>query len=553
MTPFAGWGARFQKALSAIFLPGKAALLRAAQNFGEVPDREYAPGEMEDIARRARFFCCEESWDVDDTTWNDLELSDVFARVNAARTHPGDEALYCMLRSPARCADELSARKEILRWAACHPDARLRAALALARAGRPRRAELSKIFKAPLTLPRRAPQCVLLIALLLACTAASAAGLLPVFIPILLGVVNAAFSLYLHAKNSLSVDALMYLLALTDAALTIGKEKEEAASPAFVRLYVLMPSLRKLSDHGFFSFFYENNPFALIISHVFLTEALAYEWFARRVERHKAALREMTLALGEIDACIAVASFRASLPIWCEPAWTPERRLRVRGLVHPLIRNAVPNDIDMYGHALLTGSNAAGKSTFIKAIAVSALMAQSILTCTSDVYEGCFFHIATSMAVRDNLLGGESYFVVEVRALKRLIDYGGRLPGLFAIDEVLRGTNTAERVAASCEFLRALAGHNCLCVAATHDLELTYLLEEEYRNLHFSETLAQSGMAFDYKLRPGRSTSRNAIALMERMGFPDDIVKKAREAAGAAVDEICIAAEKGRSEHGAPL
>lgn len=94
------------------------------------------------------------------------------------------------------------------------------------------------------------------------------------------------------------------------------------------------------------------------------------------------------------------------------------------------------------------------------------------------------------------------------------------------IDEILRGTNTVERVAASSQLLQELAGKNAICFAATHDIELTYLLEGWFDNYHFEEILEDGDISFDYKLRKGRAASRNAIRLLELIGFDESVVKK---------------------------
>ena len=99
---------------------------------------------------------------------------------------------------------------------------------------------------------------------------------------------------------------------------------------------------------------------------------------------------------------------------------------------------------------LLTGSNASGKSTFLKSVALNAILAQTIYTVMADSYRAPYFRIYSSMALKDNLMGNESYFIVEIKSLKRIYESADeKVPMLCLIDEVLRGTNTVERIAAS--------------------------------------------------------------------------------------------------------
>lgn len=184
---------------------------------------------------------------------------------------------------------------------------------------------------------------------------------------------------------------------------------------------------------------------------------------------------------------------------------------------------------------LLTGSNASGKSTFLKTVAINAILAQSVNTCAGDRYRAPFFRVYTSMALRDDLAGGESYYIVEIKALKRILDAAasGDGPVLCFVDEVLRGTNTVERIAASTQILKSLGGasscgaSSIFCFAATHDIELTELLQEEFDNYHFEEDVRDGDISFNYRLQAGKASSRNAIRLLELMGYDREITARA--------------------------
>lgn len=205
-----------------------------------------------------------------------------------------------------------------------------------------------------------------------------------------------------------------------------------------------------------------------------------------------------------------------------------ENSIDAAGLVHPLLRDAVPNDLVTDRPLLITGSNASGKSTYLKTAALAVCMAQSICTVTADSYSANALRVYSSMALKDDLLAGESYYIVETRSLKRILDAAEKDSAILCVvDEVLRGTNTIERIAASSEVLRALAGAGALCIAATHDIELCELLNGAYRLFHFEEQVGENEMLFDYKLRGGKATSRNAINLLRLMGFDERIVENA--------------------------
>ena len=190
------------------------------------------------------------------------------------------------------------------------------------------------------------------------------------------------------------------------------------------------------------------------------------------------------------------------------------------------------NSIDARGGVLLTGSNASGKSTFLKTAALNAILAQSIDTCMASEYQGTMVKTMTSMALRDDLQSGERYYIVEIKSLKRILAESQKgEPLLCVIDEVLRGTNTIERIAASSRILASLRQKHVLVFAATHDVELTYILEHLYRNYHFEEEIREGQICFNYLLQEGRAVSRNAISLLEIIGYDKKLVEEARAAA----------------------
>jgi DNA mismatch repair ATPase MutS len=195
-----------------------------------------------------------------------------------------------------------------------------------------------------------------------------------------------------------------------------------------------------------------------------------------------------------------------------------------------MISKPVVNDLCEEKSVLLTGSNASGKSTFLKTIAINAILAQTINTCTAKKYEAGFFKVYTSMSLRDDLLKNDSYFMVEIKAIKRIIDEMNEdIPILCFVDEVLRGTNTIERISASSHILKYISGGNAFCFAATHDIELTNILEDVYSNYHFTEKVVEDDVIFNYKLNKGKATSKNAIKLLRLLKISHETILKELE------------------------
>ena len=280
---------------------------------------------------------------------------------------------------------------------------------------------------------------------------------------------------------------------------------------------------------------------AFVISYlkiIFMVDFIKFYSMLRNVDGHEKEIEDMFEAMGELDALIAVASFREFLPFWCEPALTPQKdaseqiQLKVQNMYHPMIPNPVANSITMDKGVLITGSNASGKSTFLKTVALNAILAQTVYTCTAQEYSANYLQVMTSMALRDDLESGESYYMVEIKSLQRILkECEKKKPILCIVDEVLRGTNTIERIAASSRILKSLSMPHVLPLAATHDIELSYILKDCYDNYHFEEEIRDHDVFFNYQLKDGRATTRNAIKLLEIIGYDPQIVKDAQEAA----------------------
>ena len=134
------------------------------------------------------------------------------------------------------------------------------------------------------------------------------------------------------------------------------------------------------------------------------------------------------------------------------------------------------------------------------------------------------------MALKDDIFGGDSYYIVEIKSIKRILDAAGTKGAkvLCFVDEVLRGTNTIERIAASTEILKSFAGSNVLCFAATHDIELTQLLNDKFDLCHFEGIVSDNDVHFDYLVKEGPATNRNAISLLGLLGYDENIVDNAQ-------------------------
>ena len=254
--------------------------------------------------------------------------------------------------------------------------------------------------------------------------------------------------------------------------------------------------------------------------------------------RHGAALRGWMSALGRTDALSALAGLAHAHPDWAFPEIADGRpdgspRLEATRLGHPLLAPeiAIRNDVSLGppGSLLLvTGSNMSGKSTLLRAIGANVILAGAGGPVCAEAMALPVADLRTSMRIRDSLEEGISYFMAELKRLKAVCDAASganERPVLYLLDEILQGTNTAERQIAARRILRHLLDQRAIGAVTTHDLTLADAedLKERAVLVHFRESVEESKdgppIAFDYQLRPGIATSTNALRLMEIMGL----------------------------------
>ena len=501
--------------------------------WGKPPEGEYDPGDMEDI--RSFFDACRKDgrdpFYVDDTTWNDLDLESLYRRINACQCTAGEQYLYYLLRTPM---DRASYARQLglIRFMQETPDARLKAQLLLRGIGSRRRVDLTGVFHPAGTSPVW-PVLYCFLALLLLASALAALfidrGLLiPALIMI---IVNPLFHELRRTRCEHEITRVNYCVSLALALKKMKKWNIPQLDAGLSYAYVHLDRMKAILRSGPVMSRLNSDMFQQLTMSFFLLDLISFEILKYRLAKYHDHFLAVHEAIGRIDAAIAIASYRAGLDTWCEPEIDVEADhpyIRAEGAVHPLVKDPVPNDVVMGKSILVTGSNASGKSTYLRSAALCALMAETLCTCTCRAYRGSFFRIYTSMALSDDLAAGESCYMAEIRSVKRILDEQKRQGWvLCALDEVLRGTNTVERIAASAEILSALDRPGTLCLAATHDAELCALTGERYRQAHFEETVTDSGIAFDYRLKDGPAETRNAIRLLKLMGFDDEIVEAA--------------------------
>lgn len=235
----------------------------------------------------------------------------------------------------------------------------------------------------------------------------------------------------------------------------------------------------------------------------------------------------------ELEATSSLATFAYLNPgewVWPTLSGARAATFAAEQLGHPLIPSdqRVCNDVRLDEKRpiyLITGSNMAGKSSFLRTVGVNLVLAYAGGPVVARSFHASWLRLFATIRVADSLSDGFSFFYAEVRRLSQLLtalNAPGERPLLFLIDEIFRGTNNRERLIGSRAYIQALAEGSGLGAIATHDLELVQLAEDtaKIQNVHFRDAVVDGRMVFDYKLHPGPCPTTNALKIMQLAGLP---------------------------------
>jgi len=270
-----------------------------------------------------------------------------------------------------------------------------------------------------------------------------------------------------------------------------------------------------------------------LIKTLFLLEPRIYASSIKHIERYREDIEQVYQYVAEIDMLVAIQSVRDGLPYYNKPQFIDtDAQMNITDLYHPLIDKCVTNSLYTRADrgALITGSNMSGKTTFIKAIAVNTLLAQTLFTSCTREYKAPFLKIQTSIKTTDSIEEQKSYFQAQAQSILTIMSRSNeveQVKSLVIIDEIFRGTNTIERIAAAKSVLSYITANQNFVFVSTHDLELAELLDEDFAIYSFEDSKSGGSLVFDYKLKEGLLKSRNGIAILESMGYPDSVIEDA--------------------------
>lgn len=489
-----------------------------------------------------RYFLNKENSDsfqvLSDKTCHDIDFEELFMFLDKTCSKVGQQYLYNHLRVIPNALVRIDQKERLIERLTTDIDLRIKTQLLLKKLDKGDAYYIASLFQEEHQKP---PRWFFLVYLL------SAAGLLsllmlplyPQLFLVFLGVMLLNMGIHYWNKKNLYryVGSIPQLLQLNSIAQHLFKE--ELFQPIDPELPVAIRMINQVRNR--MSFFrlearIQGDAEAVLwgilelLKITFLLEPLLLFGVLKRLDSKRKEIERVFRFVGEIDLLISIASLRKGVSMYCLPE-IDDSEFSAKKVYHPLISNCVPNSITVSDKSvLLTGSNMSGKTTFIRAIGINVITGLTINTCFAEAISIPRLRIHSAIRISDDLMNDKSYYFEEVLTIKEMIDSSSLgSPCLFLLDELFKGTNTIERISAGKAVLSKLSKNGNRVFVSTHDLELTEMLTDEYDLYHFSEVVIDRKVDFDYRLKKGKLTSRNAIRILQVNDYPSDLIDEAMD------------------------
>lgn len=468
---------------------------------------------------------------IDDQTWNDLIMDEVFDELDRTYSAEGEAVLYKMLRNLIMNEDELKKRGGIIDLFKKDVDLIVNLRKIFYEMIYDKKNSLISMINEVLPTSK--------LKYYIYCTL----SVLPVFLIAISVILNnpkfmiilmleVFVNMYIYEKEHERIDikGLLYLSDLIEASKKISNIRNSELSPYTIKLKNLLSKLEIINRSIFLLRII--NAFGgvfQIFAIPFLIEERTYYRTSNHLLKRRNEILELYNLVGELDALTSISIYENSNKgEYTNPRFVKRTTLKIVDGIHPLIKKPVPNSIEFSGKGVvLTGTNMSGKSTFLRMISINILLAQTFNFALAQEYEGCFFNVVSSISPKDDIMNGKSYYLAEAESILRILKASeNKIPVFCVIDEIFRGTNPLERISSSAEILNYINIRKAICIVATHDRELLDMLKGKYDFYYFSEDVnIKTGLNFDYKIKKGISKTRNAIKLLEYIGYPKEIIQ----------------------------
>lgn len=507
------------------------------KNILNIIRREYNEKNNKDpkIETARKFFDMskKEEYTLDDETWSDMDMDRIYKKLDRSYSSLGEGVLYYMLRNPINDEEKLKNRSKAIESFKENKNLKEKLLYIFFKLSTDMKNSFLDMIESDLVVNKSKYYLYILLGRIF--------PILSVIIAVFLGekyvplvFLSASLNLIVNymEKNIIKSRGIVYLKDILKAAKKIATIKDDSIKEYTDKLTANLKEVKGIDKsilmvgfvnmwQGFFEF----------ISVLFLVEECAYYKISMVLKEKKEYLMNIFHIVGELEALLSICVYQENLSHnYTKPNFTEDVSLSIIDGIHPLLDNPVSNSISIKNKGIvLTGTNMSGKSTFLRMLGINILLAQTFYFVLAKDYKAPFFNIVSSISPNDSLSNGKSYYMAEAEGILRILNALKKdLPVFCPIDEIFRGTNPVERIAMSAEILSYLNSKKTISIVATHDRELVDILKDIYEFYYFSEDVnSKDGLSFDYKLKVGVSQTRNAIRLLEFIGYPKEVTDKA--------------------------
>jgi len=512
---------------------------KIVEEYGKTPVWSLDERDYNSMKNYYRLNPLENNQNIDVITWNDLNMDSVFKRIKNTQSSIGDEYFYRFMRHQKN--NNLNHFDEVVESINNKPTERLKLQYAFHKIGRHTGNRMVECLYDTSLFPKMPMGIITLVTFIGLLSIVSLNINLDIGVLAICASFTVSMILFVITIKKIAtyIINLKIISEMINAAKVIVKMNISELDEENNRLKKLLKKCNTLGDLSNFCVLVSmsdseqqmNNLLAMLVTY-FGLYGFAYQATIKQLRKYATELMEIYDIVGYVESTISVASYRKSVNYYCKPTFIEGRIIDFNEIVHPLIKKPVANTNSCRNKILITGSNASGKSTFVKTIAINVILGQLINTCLAKSFKFRPCTIYTSMNLEDDLEVGNSFYVAEVKSLKRLLDESSKDNySMLFIDEIFKGTNMIERIAAATVILQHFARKDCFICLATHDIELASTLDKLYDNYHFQEEIKDDDICFDYLLKSGITTGSNAIKLLSYCKYDSSIVTEAQSLA----------------------
>ncbi|WP_315116069.1 MutS-related protein [uncultured Clostridium sp.] len=478
-----------------------------------------------------------EEYTLDDETWTDMDMDSVYKKLDRTYSTLGESVLYYMLRNPLKDEEKLKDRDKLIELFKSDANLREKLLCIFFELGNDTKNAFLDMIESELVVNKFKYYLYTLLGKIL--------PIISVLLIIFFGekyaimiFATSGLNMFINSRERYTIKSrgIVYLKDIIRSANKISSIKDPNLKEYTDKIKNDLKHVKNIDISLFLIGIIDSfGGFFEAVSPVFLIEECAYYKVSGVLKEKKEYLMNIFFTAGELEAMLSIAGYQHNLKQhYVKPSFTDEVSLNIKEGIHPLLDNPVANSISIKDKGIvLTGTNMSGKSTFLRMLGINILLSQTFYFALAKDYKASFFNIVSSISPNDDLSKGKSYYMAEAEGILRIVNaLNKELPLFCPIDEIFRGTNPIERIAMSAEILSYLNNGKTIPIVATHDRELVDILKDSYEFYYFSEDIDnKNGLSFDYKLKVGVSKTRNAIRLLEYIGYPKEITEKAHKRA----------------------